>query len=165
MQGPSRAFSSGNGMRRVEQKGICQLQSTETVSAQHDLLQRGGWGETGKGIRGGECGGHFSFFMIEREYRGFQIRSFLWISNLVARRLFLFWGNDQARASLYLNSSVVGVCSTPGALREAPGNPVSSRGVSWTLLMRLWRGQNMARKQGSWEQWHNAENWWNMPLS
>lgn len=44
-----------NGIR-VEQQGICQLQSTETVSAQHDLTQRGGEGEIGKGIKGGECG-------------------------------------------------------------------------------------------------------------
>lgn len=50
-----------NGIRRVEQREIYQLQSTETVSAQHDLLQTGGWGETGKGIKGGECGRHFFY--------------------------------------------------------------------------------------------------------
>lgn len=37
-------------------------------------------------------------------------------------------GNDLwAKAGQYLNSTVLEVCSTPGAVREAPGDPVSNR--------------------------------------
>lgn len=51
-----------NGIR-VDQQGIFQLQSTDTVSAQHALLERGGEGETGKEIKSGECGRHLYYFL------------------------------------------------------------------------------------------------------
>lgn len=72
------------------------------------------------------------FFMVERESRGFQIRSFLWISNLVAEGFFLnlLIKEDMTRQG------------------QACGED------------RIWQ----KNREGSWEQWHNAKSWWNMPL-
>lgn len=95
----------------------------------------------------------YIFLMVERKSRGFQISSFLWISNLVRRLYFYFIdqrGNDLgAKTGPRRNSTILGVCSTPAAVREAPGDPGSSRAqsVSWTLIMKPWRGQNMAKNQ------------------
>lgn len=114
----------------------------------------------------------YIFFMVERKSRGFQIRSFLWISNLVRRFFFLFFFNwwkkklSLGKGSLCLNSTVPGVCSTPGAVREAPGDPVSSRCPECELdiinetVERTEYGKKTER--GNREQWHNAKSWWNM---
>lgn len=61
-----RAFSHGkwNEKRRTE-GDLPAPEHRVSVSAQHDLVQRGGgWGEAGKGIKGGEGGGHLFYLFL-----------------------------------------------------------------------------------------------------
>lgn len=70
----------------------------------------------------------------------------------------------QAKASLSLNSTVVGVCSTPGAVREAPRDPVSGRRPECELdiihetVERAEYGKK-TKKEAESSEWHNAESW------
>lgn len=55
-------------------------------------------------------------------------------------------------ATLYLNSTIVGVCSTPGAVRKVPGDPVSSKCPECELDIINETGENRTwqeNKEGS----------------